>query len=265
MSSQERPPEPPERGAKRARLRDSGTLNPHPERVTDPLFVDTEFFDPDDVVQVKYEMLRRVEVDRSTVRQAAEAFGFSRPVYYQARDAFTEEGLAGLVPAKRGPKGGHKLTPEVLDYIDELTAKEPLPRAEVARRVAQRFDIQVHPRSIDRARARKKNATAAPDAGRHRPTGRRPVRSSAAFCTQDRRPAVARGEPVAALRPRRVGLHVLWVRCRSRAHRTVGGPPCDASGRGGGVPAVAGTRHRAAPSGRDPGQHGATPAKRRQP
>ena len=35
-------------------------LHPHPEHVTDDLFVTREFFDPRDVVQVKYEMLRRV-------------------------------------------------------------------------------------------------------------------------------------------------------------------------------------------------------------
>ena len=146
----------PERTAKRQRLRASGTLNPHPERVEDPLFDDSDFFDPDDLVQVKYEMLRRVEVDECSVRQTTEAFGFTRPVYYQARSAYDGDGLVGLVPAKRGPKEGHKLTNEVMDFVDELTADQDLPTSELARRVAERFGVQVHPRSIERARARRK-------------------------------------------------------------------------------------------------------------
>src|SRR4051812_49751372 len=35
-----------------------GTLNPRADDVRDPAFVDSEFFDPRDLVQVKYEMLR---------------------------------------------------------------------------------------------------------------------------------------------------------------------------------------------------------------
>jgi hypothetical protein len=145
-----------ERGGKRARLRHSGTLNPHPERVADPLFAASDFFDPEDLVQVKYEMLRRVEVDQAPVRRAAAAFGYSRPVYYAAYAAVQAEGLGGLVPAKRGPKGGHKLTAEVLAYLDGLGATERLSAAELVCRVQQRFGVQVHPRSIERAQARRK-------------------------------------------------------------------------------------------------------------
>jgi len=40
------------------RLRQSGTLHPRPETVTDPLFQDLAFFDPHDLLQVRYEMVR---------------------------------------------------------------------------------------------------------------------------------------------------------------------------------------------------------------
>src|SRR6266700_5516048 len=39
----------------------SRTLNPRPEKVTDPAFAPGSFFDPADLVQVKYEMVRRAE------------------------------------------------------------------------------------------------------------------------------------------------------------------------------------------------------------
>jgi hypothetical protein len=63
--------------AKQQALRDSGTWNPAAAEVNDALFRTHEFFDPRDVVQVKYEMLRRVERDGLSVTQAARSFGFS--------------------------------------------------------------------------------------------------------------------------------------------------------------------------------------------
>lgn len=82
--------------------------------MADPLFRDSAFFDPSDLVQVKYEMLRSVERDGRAVVEAAEAFGLSRPVYYVARELFNREGLPGLLPRKRGPKRPHKLTEETV-------------------------------------------------------------------------------------------------------------------------------------------------------
>jgi hypothetical protein len=58
-------------------LRQQGVLNPHPEKVADPLFQGSEFFDPRDLVQVKYEMLRRVRVEHATVTEVTQAFGLS--------------------------------------------------------------------------------------------------------------------------------------------------------------------------------------------
>ena len=59
-------------------LRANGTFNPRAARVTDALFVKEDFFDARDLVQVKYEMLRRVREEGMNVVQAAAAFGFSR-------------------------------------------------------------------------------------------------------------------------------------------------------------------------------------------
>ena len=72
-------------------LRQQGALNPHPQRVVDPVFLRGEFFDPRDLVQVKYEMLRRVRVEGAPVTQVVSAFGFSRPVFYQAQALTTAQ------------------------------------------------------------------------------------------------------------------------------------------------------------------------------
>jgi hypothetical protein len=85
-------------------LRASGTLNPRPGRVTDPLFRGHAFFDARDLVQVKYEMLRRVDREHVTVQTAAATFGFSRVAWYQVKARYDRAGLVGLLPQRRGPK-----------------------------------------------------------------------------------------------------------------------------------------------------------------
>jgi transposase len=146
-----RPPD-----GKARELARSRTLNPRPQAVSDQAFASSGFFDARDLVQVKYEMVRRVEAEGSSVSAAAGAFGFSRQSYYTAAQALADEGLAGLVPAKPGPRGAHKLTGEVLDHLAGLRTADPgLRPAELAAAVASRFGVRVHPRSVERALARR--------------------------------------------------------------------------------------------------------------
>ena len=145
-----------EKDPKLAALRQQGTLNPRSREVTDPLFAEDSFFDARDLVQVKYEMLRRVQSESHSVTSAATAFGFSRPSFYQALSAFQEAGLAGLVPHKRGPKRAHKLTDELLAFIVATRQKEPAVRTpELVRLLQERFGTKVHPRSIERSLLRR--------------------------------------------------------------------------------------------------------------
>jgi transposase len=133
-------------------LLEEGTLNPVPEKVHDPRFRDSEFFDPHDVVQVKYEMLRRVSVENASVSNATEEYGVSRPTYYQTKASFDEAGIAGLVPKKRGPRSPHKLQGKALAFIrEQLVAGEPIRARELAKLIHQRFGLDVHPRTIERA------------------------------------------------------------------------------------------------------------------
>ena len=133
-------------------LRVDGALNRHADQMTDPLFGAHEFFDARDLVQVKYEMLRRVEIDAQPVTPTAAAFRLSRPSFYQAQRAFQQRGLAGLLPKKRGPHGGHKLTAEIVTFLQQARARDASLRpVDLAQHVADRFAITVHPRSIERA------------------------------------------------------------------------------------------------------------------
>jgi transposase len=136
-------------------LRERGTLNSKPDGVVDQLFQKSEFFDARDLLQVKYEMIRRVEIEGAAIAQAAEAFGFSRPSFYEAQAAFSEGGLPALLPKKRGPRGAHKLGPEVMAFIEELRAGDSAVAApSIVQLVKERFGLTVHPRSVERALAR---------------------------------------------------------------------------------------------------------------
>jgi transposase len=141
--------------AKLQSLREQGCLNPRPKSVTDELFASDDFFDPRDLVQVKYEMLRRVEKDGHSISTAASSFGFSRPTFYQAQAAFQAAGLPGLAPLKRGPKQARKLTAEVIEFVRRARQENSsLKAADLVNRIQERFNLLVHPRTIERGLAR---------------------------------------------------------------------------------------------------------------
>jgi transposase len=146
------PPDP-----KLAALATNGTVNPHAQDVQDPAFLDNAFFDRRDLVQVRYEMLRRVRTEGQTIADIAARFGVSRPTFYKVQADFDRDGLAGLLPVKRGPHGPHKITDEVLAFIEAaMAAEEGLDAPQLVERIAQHFGVAVHRRTVERALARRK-------------------------------------------------------------------------------------------------------------
>lgn len=140
-------------------LRESRTLNPRPEAVVDEVFRSSAFCDPRDLVQVKYEMVRRVRVDGVPVGRAAAAFGFCRQSFYAVAAALDSGGPAGLVPGKPGPKGPRKLTEPVMAYVESLLSADPeLKAPALAAAVREEFELVVHPRSIERRLARRRES-----------------------------------------------------------------------------------------------------------
>lgn len=138
-------------------LLEQGTANPRSHDVRDPAFREGGFFDPRDLVQVKYEMLRRVRSEGHSVASAAENFGVSRPTYYKAQADFERDGLAGLLPGKRGPRGPHKLTADVMGLVERALGKDPsLDAGALVEQVERELGLRVHRRTMERALARSK-------------------------------------------------------------------------------------------------------------
>ena len=138
--------------AKRRALSQNGTLNRNADKVIDPRFRNMAFFDPADLLQVKYEMLRCAQKDGIGVIKASEAFGFSRITFYKTEKAFKESGIYGLLPKKKGPRRAHKLTGKVMEFVSGIAKDKPdIKSAELAGKIQDRFGISVHKRSIERA------------------------------------------------------------------------------------------------------------------
>jgi transposase len=156
-------PKPPRQDPKSQALARDGALNPHPEAVHDPLFIGNPFFDPKDLVQVRYEMVRRHDAEGMSISDVASSFGVSRPTFYKAQGTLAASGLAGLVPRSRGPKGGHKISAEVVDFVTDLKTQRPeLTTPQCVAAIEAQFNVKVHRRSLERALARKKKSRALP-------------------------------------------------------------------------------------------------------
>jgi len=128
--------------AKRKALLASGTLNPHPEAVRSELF-HTDFFDPYDFAQVKYEMLRAHSVDEDAVAEVCRQFGLSRESFYQIQQAFQELGFSSFLPRKRGRKGPVKLKGEVLEFVLAQKKENPaIDPGHLAALIQERYGIR---------------------------------------------------------------------------------------------------------------------------
>jgi len=138
-------------------LMENGTFNKNYKNVKAAKFINDQFYDPMDIAQVKYEMLKEVEQNGITITDAADNYGFSRTAYYNIKDAFSSQGIKGLIPEKSGPKSPHKLTQTYQERIDEWVAGNPgISSNDIAALINQDGTIQINKRTVERYRAKKK-------------------------------------------------------------------------------------------------------------
>ena len=141
-----------DRQTKLACLRRHGALNRRAEKVQSELFAQSEFFDAQDLMQVKYEMVRAAQQRGRSVSEVTREFGLSRPAFYHAKQDFEQQGVAGLLPRKRGPKAAHKLTAEVMSFIERVTdSGEAATAQELCGMIGTQFDTKLHVRTVQRA------------------------------------------------------------------------------------------------------------------
>jgi hypothetical protein len=125
-------------------------LHPTPEHVHDERFQDEGgFFDPKDIVQVKYELLRLCQIEGSDVASACERFGFSRTTYYKVYEAFLNGGIPALMGRPRGRPGPIKLNEILLGYLIAEKARNPkLSASHMVTKVRNRYNVKLSERMI---------------------------------------------------------------------------------------------------------------------
>ena len=132
-------------------LKRMGAFNKHPEKIQFQLFTkEGGFFDPCDKLQVKYEMLRAVQVKGYSIAEVAKAFGYSRETYYTVAHDFELEGCVGLLDQAQGRRQPEKLQTEIVEYILSERYKDSKNNSgyRLSEKIYNRFHINIHPRTI---------------------------------------------------------------------------------------------------------------------
>jgi hypothetical protein len=131
-------------------LRRTLCLNRSPESVKDESFIGrSDFFDNRDIVQVKYELLRRCEVDGKDVASTCIDFGFSRTTYYKVQQAFLKGGLPSLMGRPRGRPNPTKVSDIVLGFAIAEKAKNPkLTAKDMVASISARYHIRLSVRMV---------------------------------------------------------------------------------------------------------------------
>jgi transposase len=138
-------------------LKANGTYNKRHGLVKKSEFLLDDFYDPIDVVQVKYEMLRDTKESGKSIGAVAQEFGFSRTAYYNSKEGFEKNGMSALLPEKTGPKHPHKLKGPILEFVNEYTATRPnASAAQVVSAIKTEKDVVISKRTIERYAEKKK-------------------------------------------------------------------------------------------------------------
>jgi len=137
------------------RLKESGTLNPHPESVTDALFSDGAFFDRNDLLQVRYEMIRS-HTKSVTLKEIAKRYGMSVPTCVRLKRDYREGGMQALIPSRPGPRGPRKITPEMLEFAKTHLKQHANTSIRcLAELVSEKFKVNIHFSGLHRALSKK--------------------------------------------------------------------------------------------------------------
>jgi len=141
-------------------LQECQCLNTNALKVKNELFMKNDFFDPLDLIQVKYEMLRKVRKENSSVNATATLFGMSRQNYYKVKNAFEKKGMLGLLTEKRGPQQPFKLKDDIVNFVNQQKKENPwLSTKQITKAIKNKFDVTIHPRTIERMnKSQKKNS-----------------------------------------------------------------------------------------------------------
>jgi transposase len=140
--------------SKQCILVENGTFNRNYGKVQEERFTSDAFYDPQDIVQVKYEMLRTANETQRSIEEIAGKFGFSRAAFYKIKTSYNAEGVSAFVPDKSGPKNALKLTSEHQKFINDYLERNPdASSGSIAAILYEERGLRVSKRTIERYRS----------------------------------------------------------------------------------------------------------------
>jgi len=132
-------------------LQKEGLINPKPERVIHSMFQTYPFFDPLDLPQVRYEMLRIARVDQAPVTEACRLFGFSREYFYRLEREFMSRGYAGLLGSFRGRRPLIALNQELVNFVIHRKMTDPnLTGEDLRKELKTAYQVECSRRTVER-------------------------------------------------------------------------------------------------------------------
>jgi len=132
------------------------TFNRNYGKVTEKRFTSDEFYDPQDLVQVKYEMLRTANESKRSINEISGKFGFSRAAFYKIKASYEKEGISAFILNNSGSKKARKLTVEYQDFIDSYLMQNPnVSSGEIATILKQERGLNISKRTVERYRSRR--------------------------------------------------------------------------------------------------------------
>ena len=136
---------------KKAFLEEQGLLNPKPERISHSRFDTLEFFDPLDLPQVRYEMLRTARAESRPVAEACRLFGFSREYFYKLERAFSAHGYVALLGSPRGRRPLIALNQDIVNSIIPRRLEYPnVSAGELREAILEEYSVDCSLRTVER-------------------------------------------------------------------------------------------------------------------
>lgn len=132
-------------------LKQEGLINPKPERVEHFLFESIDFFDPLDLPQVRYEMLRLARGEGVSVARACRLFGFSREYFYQLERSFLQQGFRSVLGSPKGRRPLIALNQEIVNFVAQRRLAQPkLSGEDLRKEILAIYKVTCSRRTVER-------------------------------------------------------------------------------------------------------------------
>ena len=106
-------------------------------------------FSFEDKAIVRYEMVREWIATDQSANVVAKKYGYTRTRVHVNAKRIEEEGIAGVIDKKPGPKEPTKATPEVEQLVIQIRRRDKKAIDEIAKELKEKYGISLSPRSVD--------------------------------------------------------------------------------------------------------------------